>query len=152
MKKLLPKTKNIALVAHDNRKDDLLRWCKTHIADLSPHSLHATGTTGALLEKELKQSIHKFMSGPLGGDFQIGSAIVEGKMDMLIFFWDPLDTMAHDPDVKALLRLATMWNIPMACNESSADFFIKSELFNKSYNRNLSAIEEYTSGRIPKLS
>lgn len=147
MKKQLPKHKNIALVAHDNRKEDLLKWCEIHQEVLKPHKIHATGTTGKLLEKKLKQPVHKFMSGPLGGDFQIGSGIVEGQIDMLIFFWDPLESMAHDPDVKALLRLATMWNIPMACNEASADFFMASQLIDKEYTRSLRSIEDYSAGR-----
>lgn len=143
----LPVKKSIALVAHDNRKDDLLEWCKNHREELLKHHLFATGTTGSVLEKTLKLPITKYMSGPLGGDFQIGSAIVDGKVDMLIFFWDPLESMAHDPDVKALLRLATMWNIPMACNESTANFFISSKLMGQIVKRKLKAVENYSSSR-----
>lgn len=143
----LPAKKSIALVAHDNRKADLLEWCEKHRLELEKHNLFATGTTGSVLEKKLSLPIKKFMSGPLGGDFQIGSAIVEGEIDMLIFFWDPLESMAHDPDVKALLRLATMWNIPMACNESSANFFVSSSLMNQEAPRKLKAVENYTSSR-----
>ncbi|WP_331346921.1 methylglyoxal synthase [Cellvibrio sp. UBA7661] len=127
---LLPATKSIALVAHDNRKQDLLAWCKKHRADLECHSLLGTGTTGALIEQETGLHVTKLISGPLGGDQQIGSLITEGKVDMLIFFWDPFEPMPHDPDVKALLRIAAVWNIPVACNQSSADFFVTSSLFN----------------------
>lgn len=147
MKMPIPEKKSIALVAHDHRKSDLLQWCKDNKDKLKGHNLFATGTTGSVLERELGIPIKKFRSGPLGGDFQIGSAIVEGGIDTLIFFWDPLESMAHDPDVKALLRLATMWNIPMACNQASADFFLNSSLFNEIYDRKLEAIEEYSAGR-----
>lgn len=152
MKAELGSVKNIALVAHDNRKDDLINWCKGHVKALKDHRLYATGTTGQLLEKTLELPVKKFRSGPLGGDFQIGASIVEGNIDILVFFWDPLETMAHDPDIKALLRLATLWNIPMACNESSADFFISSPLFAKKYTRNLTATEDYGLGRLKSLS
>lgn len=137
------KKKTIALVAHDHRKQDLINWCQEHKTKLSTHKLCATGTTGKLLEEKLGVKIKKFLSGPIGGDFQIGTAIVEDKVDMLIFFWDPLESMAHDPDIKALLRIATLYNIPMACNQTSADYFINSSLMDEDYERRLSVLNNY---------
>ncbi|MBC3767706.1 methylglyoxal synthase [Neptunicella marina] len=113
--------KTIALVAHDHKKQELIDWATTHKALLEPHKLVATGTTGGLVENALNQPVHKFKSGPLGGDQQIGALISEGKLDALVFFWDPLNPAPHDPDVKALLRLCSVWNIPVACNRASAD-------------------------------
>ena len=147
----LQKCKSIALVAHDTRKKDLIDWCRKHSKTLEMHKLSATGTTGQLLQNELNTPIHRYLSGPLGGDLQIGSAVVEGKIDMLIFFWDPLESLPHDPDVKALLRLATMWNIPMACNEASADFFVTSTLMGSVYDRNLNSIDSYKAHRATKI-
>jgi len=135
------KKKSIALVAHDHRKPDLIQWCIDHKDKLSKHNLFATGTTGRLLEEKLGVKIERFLSGPIGGDFQIGTAIVEGKIDMLIFFWDPLESMAHDPDIKALLRIATLYNIPMACNQTSADYFISSELMEADYKKSTSLLD-----------
>ena len=143
----LPAKKSIALVAHDHRKQDLLEWCEKHRDELVKHNLFATGTTGSVLERKLDLPFTKYMSGPLGGDFQIGSAIVDGKIDMLIFFWDPLESLGHDPDVKALLRLATLYNIPMACNQASADFFLNSTLMSSKYERQLNLIEQYQTKR-----
>lgn len=127
--------KKIALVAHDNKKRDLLEWAKFNRDLLAHHKLYATGTTGKLLERELDVEIAKLQSGPLGGDQQIGARIVNNEIDFLIFFWDPLEPQPHDPDVKALLRLAVVWNIPVACNRSSADFMISSTLMDKKYDR-----------------
>ncbi len=141
------KKKSIALVAHDHRKPDLIQWCIDHKDKLSKHNLFATGTTGRLLEEKLGVKIERFLSGPIGGDFQIGTAIVEGKIDMLIFFWDPLESMAHDPDIKALLRIATLYNIPMACNQTSADYFISSELMEADYKKSTSLLDHYQSVR-----
>lgn len=125
---------NIALIAHDNRKPDLISWLKHHGPALSNCSFTTTGTTGKLIEAQTELSVNAVQSGPLGGDQQIGALIAEGKIDLLIFFWDPLEPMSHDPDIKALLRLATLWNIPVACNKSTADFIIHSPLM-KDYQR-----------------
>ncbi len=130
--KLSP-TKNIALVAHDAQKDDLLEWVQKNKAELKNHKLFATGTTGKLLCKKTGLKIQTFKSGPLGGDQQIGAKIVEGDITILIFFWDPLEPQPHDPDVKALLRLAVLYNIPIANNLASADFLISSPYFSGSY-------------------
>ena len=133
----LPAAKSIALVAHDNKKKDIVAWCKTHKAELQNHTLYATGTTGLIIERETGLSINKLISGPLGGDQQVGSLITEGKVDFLIFLWDPFEPLPHDPDVKALLRIAAVWNIPVACNQISADFLVASSLFNSPCDRSV---------------
>lgn len=117
---------SLALVAHDHRKLDLIDWAKAHAETIRSLTLYATGTTGKLISEQLNQPVTKLLSGPLGGDQQIGAKIAEGEIDLLIFFWDPLAPMPHDPDIKALLRLATLWNIPIACNEATADLLISS--------------------------
>ena len=134
----------IALVAHDNKKHDLLEWAEFNKHLLIQHELYATGTTGKLLEQELGVEIHKLQSGPLGGDQQIGAKISEHELDLLIFFWDPLTQQPHDSDVKALLRIAVVWNIPIACNRASADFMISSPLMSSAYKRHLPDYADYT--------
>jgi methylglyoxal synthase len=135
--------KKIALVAHDNKKKDLLEWAKWNRKILENHVIYATGTTGKLLEKELGLNIIKLQSGPLGGDQQLGAKITEGDIDFLIFFWDPLEPQPHDTDVKALLRIAVVWNIPVACNRASADFMISSPLMSGEYQRLTPDYEAY---------
>jgi methylglyoxal synthase len=125
--------KTIALIAHDNKRQDLLAWARFNRDTLALHRLVATGTTGELLERELDLRIEKLKSGPLGGDQQIGAKIAEGKIDSVIFFWDPLEPHSHDVDVKALLRIAVVYNVPIACNRSTADFVISSPLMSQSY-------------------
>jgi methylglyoxal synthase len=127
--------KSIGLVAHDNKKRDLVEWAKFNRVLLAHHRIYATGTTGQMLEEELGFEVVRLQSGPLGGDQQIGAKIADGEIDFLIFFWDPLEPMPHDPDVKALLRMAVVWNIPIACNRSSADFMISSPLMDEEYDR-----------------
>jgi methylglyoxal synthase len=141
--------KKIALVAHDNKKRDLVEWSKFNRDLLAHHEIFATGTTGALLERELGFPITKLQSGPLGGDQQIGAKIVEGEIDFLIFFWDPLEQQAHDPDVKALLRMAVVWNIPTACDRATADFMISSPLMDKTYERLVPDYEVYRNRKVP---
>lgn len=141
--------KKIALVAHDHKKQDLAEWAKFNQALLAHHEVYTTGTTGEFLEQMLGIKIKKLQSGPLGGDQQVGAMIVDGEIDFVIFFWDPLEPMPHDPDVKALLRMAAVWNIPLACNRASADFMISSPLMDKEYNRLVPDYDDYRNRKIP---
>jgi methylglyoxal synthase len=131
----LPSQKRIALVAHDGRKKDLLDWVKFNKTTLSTHFLYGTGTTGKIIAEATDLPIKRLISGPLGGDQQIGAMIAEGKLDILVFFWDPLEQQPHDPDVKALLRIAVLYNIPTASNRATADFIISSHLLSDNYER-----------------
>lgn len=148
MIKKLGNRKRIALVAHDNKKADLMEWAVYNKRVLAKHELFATGTTGKLLEEALDRPVKKLMSGPLGGDQQIGSMIAEGEIDVLIFFWDPMEAQPHDSDVKALLRLGVAWNIPMACDRSTADFLVTSPFMHDEYNATLPDYSQYLSRHI----
>jgi methylglyoxal synthase len=140
---LIKRKKKVALIAHDNKKEDMLQWAEFNVETLKQHQLFATRTTGKLLEKELSLEITVLESGPLGGDLQIGACIANGEIDFLVFFWDPLTQLPHDPDVKALLRVAAVWNIPIACNRASADFLISSPLMCQEYQRILPDYDSY---------
>jgi methylglyoxal synthase len=139
---------NIALVAHDNKKKDLIEWCNFNKLTLDKHVLYTTGTTGKLIGEQTGLDVIRLHSGPLGGDQEIGSMIVNGKIDMLIFYFDPMESLAHDVDIKALLRLAAVYNIPTACNRSTADFIISSYLFHEGYQRTVPDYSGYTNRKI----
>ncbi|RYY39361.1 MAG: methylglyoxal synthase [Chitinophagaceae bacterium] len=141
--------KRIALVAHDHKKTDLIDWAWYNRDVLAQHELYATGTTGTLLEAKLGTPVRKLLSGPLGGDQQIGALIAEGGIDMMIFFWDPMETQPHDSDVKALIRLAVAWNILIACNRSTADFILTSPLMVEAYKAQLPDYSTYLKREIP---
>ncbi len=136
-------TKHIALIAHDSRKSDIIEWCGEHKEELNKHFLYGTGTTARLITESLSLPIRGLKSGPLGGDQQIGSLIVEGEIDFMIFFWDPMSMHPHDPDVKALLRIATLYNIPIATNRSTADFLLTSSYMDQSYPRKIINFDTY---------
>lgn len=147
-KKTIASRKRIAMVAHDNRKAELIEWAETNRDILLQHDLLATGTTGKMLEEALQVKVEKFMSGPLGGDQQIGSRIAHGSIDMLIFFWDPMQAQPHDTDVKALLRLSVAWNILLACDRATADFLVSSPYMNTSYQAILPDYTDYLNREI----
>ncbi|ACS86468.1 methylglyoxal synthase [Musicola paradisiaca] len=140
--------KHIALVAHDHCKQTLLEWVSANKSQLSEHHLYATGTTGNLIQLHTGLPVRSMMSGPMGGDQQVGALIAEGKIDMLMFFWDPLNAVPHDPDVKALLRLATVWNIPVANNRATADFLINSALFKQKVDITIPDYQRYLHTRL----
>ncbi|MEM8966012.1 MAG: methylglyoxal synthase [Bacteroidota bacterium] len=148
--------KTVALVAHDNKKPDLLDWVRQHIDLMVNYQLYATGTTGNFLENGTKDvgnlQIQKLLSGPLGGDQQIGAKIAEGEIDFLVFFWDPLEPLPHDPDVKALLRIAVTWDIPFACNRASANFLFSSAQEADDYQRQDPDFTSYLQRSIQKKS
>ncbi len=144
----LTSQKRIALVAHDNKKPELTEWAVYNKAVLAGHKLFATGTTGNMLEVAIQQPVVKLLSGPLGGDQQIGAMIAEGKIDILIFFWDPMEAQPHDPDIKALLRVAATWNIPVACDRATADFIMTSPLMHEEYQAILPDYSAYTSRKL----
>ncbi|MBV1922121.1 MAG: methylglyoxal synthase [Pseudomonadales bacterium] len=135
--------KQIALVAHDNKKPELMDWVTAHRGELLCHKLYGTGTTGRMVADKTGLDVESLLSGPLGGDQQIGARIAEGQIDMLIFFWDPFEPMPHDPDVKALLRIAAVWNVPVACNRSTADFVLSSPLMREDYCSGLPDFDVY---------
>ena len=141
-------TKRIALIAHDNKKKELIEWSKYNSGIMEKNSVYATGTTGRMLEQELGIKVTCLKSGPLGGDQQIGALIAEGNIDMLIFFWDPLEPLPHDQDIKALLRLAVVWNIPVACNRATADFLFASPLMFSDYKRKMPDFQDYNNRKI----
>ena len=134
---VIGKQKNIALIAHDNKKQDMLDWCKQNEEILKKHFLFGTGTTARMIAEQTELPIRGFNSGPLGGDQQIGARIVDGKIDIVIFFSDPLTAQPHDPDVKALLRITVLYDVPIAMNRATADFLLHSQLMNETYERRI---------------
>jgi len=146
--RLIGRRKRIALVAHDNKKKDLIEWASHNGVMLARHELIATGTTGKLLEEKLDRPVKKLLSGPLGGDQQIGAMIAEGKLDVLIFFWDPMEAQPHDSDVKALLRVGVTWNILLACDRATADFILTSPLMQEEYETNVPNYDNYLNRKV----
>jgi methylglyoxal synthase len=146
---ILRPRKRIGLVAHDNKKQDLVDWARYNKDVLAGHDLVATGTSGIILERELELPVTCLQSGPLGGDLQIGAMIADGSIDFLVFFWDPLEPQPHDTDVKSLLRIAVVWNIPVACDRASADFMISSPLMTGSYER---TVPDYTAHNVRAIT
>jgi len=148
--RLIGPRKRIALVAHDNKKADLIEWAVFNKTVLAKHELIATGTTGKMMEEKLDRPVKKMLSGPLGGDQQIGAMIAEGKIDVLIFFWDPMEAQAHDSDVKALLRLGVAWNILLACDRATADFILTSPLMGQNYETQIPDYSNYLKRKVTR--
>ena len=146
--RVLEKRKKIALIAHDNKKKDLIEWAVHNKKELAKHSLVATGTTGKLIEDALDQPVTKLLSGPLGGDQQIGAMIATGDVDVIFFFFDPMEAQPHDSDVKALLRLAVAWNLPMACDRTTADFLMTSRFMQEEYTYELPNYNHYLNRKV----
>ena len=146
--RLIGRRKRIALVAHDNKKKDLIEWANHNAVILAKHELIATGTTGRLLEEQLDRPVKRVLSGPLGGDQQIGAMIAEGKIDVLIFFWDPMEAQPHDSDVKALLRVGVAWNILLACDRATADFLLTSPLMQQEYETIIPDYDNYLNRKV----
>ena len=144
----IPEIKSIALVAHDNKKDELLQWVKNHKAELSRHRLVATGTTGKMIGEEIGTEVKLVMSGPLGGDQQLGAMIAQGEIDIVIFFWDPMEAQPHDSDVKAFLRICAVWNTIVATDASTADFILSSPYMSSTYEREVTDYNKYLNRKI----
>ncbi|WP_066714439.1 methylglyoxal synthase [Clostridium sp. Marseille-P299] len=148
----IEKTKHIALIAHDGKKKELVEWAQRHKEELKKHTLCGTGTTARLLSEQTGLPVKAYNSGPLGGDQQIGARIVEGKVDFVVFLWDPLESQPHDPDVKALLRIAVVYDIPIANNLATADFLLQSKLMNEEYDRKVSNFNKTMQSRLEQFS
>ena len=144
--------KRIALIAHDNKKPDLVKWCTTHIDILKQHFLCGTGTTSKIIANATSLPVKSYTSGPLGGDLQIGSKIVDGEIDMMIFFWDPLESQPHDPDIKALLRIAAVYDIPIASTRATADFLITSKYMDEEYDRQIENFQNTIAKRVERMA
>lgn len=146
--RIIKPDKTIALIAHDHKKDELTEWVKKHKVELSRHQLIATGTTGKMIEEEIGVNVQRVLSGPLGGDQQLGAMIAEGKIDIVIFFWDPMEAQPHDSDVKAFLRLCAVWNTIMACDASTADFILSSPYMHQNYEQELADYTKYLNRKL----
>lgn len=146
------KQKRIAIVAHDNRKDELLDWLEKNIDHFKDHQLCGTGTTSTLIKERFNLDVYSYLSGPMGGDQQLGAAIAQQEIDILFFFWDPLEAQPHDPDVKALLRIAVLYDIPVAQSVSGAEFIISSPLFTSTYTKHVQDASDNLKERVKELS
>ena len=148
----IPRQKRIALIAHDGKKPEMIEWCKEHVSELSRHFLCRTGTTARLIAENTDLPVKAYNSGPLGGDQQVGAKIVEGNIDLVVFFSDPLTAQPHDPDVKALLRIAEVYDIPIANNRSTADFMITSRYMNEEYTHNVLNFHKNVEDRVKEMA